>query len=126
STSAGACYPPPTVFARCQDVTVPTDTFTCSAAAPPLDAGSSDQPGAAVSLAQAPPAPYALGTTQVTLSVSSTASGAATCTGNVTVVDRTPPILTPPPDVTVTVDDTPVLGTPTTMDACPGVVTVTN
>jgi len=120
----GACYPPG-VSAKCQDVTATADALTCSAAAS-IDAGSSDPNGAAVTLTQSPPGPYGAGTTSVTLIVRSTLGNSGTCAGNVTVVDRSPPIISPPPDVTVTVDDTPVLGTPTVMDACPGTVTVTN
>jgi hypothetical protein len=124
AAGAGACYPPG-VSAKCQDVTVTANALTCSAAAS-IDAGSSDPNGGALTLTQSPPGPYGLGTSNVTLIVSSTSNNSGACSGKVTVVDVTPPVLSPPPDVTVTVDDTPVLGTPIVMDACPGTVTVTN
>jgi len=65
----------------------------CTASAS-IDNGSSDPDGEAVTLAQSPPGPYSLGDTSVTLTVTDTLNVSATCTGKVTVVDTTPPVVT--------------------------------
>jgi hypothetical protein len=126
STSEGACVPRAPVIARCQNVTVPTAAGSCSAPAS-VDAGSSVAGGGAVTVTQSPPGPYGLGTTMVTLTATSATNGTATCTGNVTVVDQTPPVFTSVPGpVTAVEGTTPNLGTPTATDLCAGAVTFTN
>jgi len=126
STSQNACVPAPVVLAKCQNVTVPTAPGTCSAPAS-VDAGSSVPGGGAVTITQSPGGPYGLGTTMVTLTATSPTAGTATCTGNVTVVDQTPPVFTSVPGpVTAVEGTTPNLGTPTATDLCAGAVTITN
>ena len=81
--------------ARCHDVTVPADDSCQGNAA--INAGSSDDDSDA-DCAQDPAAPYALGATQVTLTCVDRASQqTSSCTGTVTVVDTTPPVVTVKP-----------------------------
>ncbi len=73
------------------------------------------------------PAGFPLGTTVVTWTATDTSGNAASATQNVTVVDTTPPVLTVPPDVTVTASGalTQVdIGTATASDIFP--VTIDN
>lgn len=126
STSAGTCVPRPLVNAKCKDVTVSTAAGTCSATVS-VDNGSSDPGGGVLTITQSPPAPYGLGTTTVTLTATSSTSDTATCTGQVTVEDHTPPTFTSVPGpVTAVEGTTPSIGTATATDLCPGAVTVTN
>jgi poly(beta-D-mannuronate) lyase len=60
---------------------------------------------------------FALGTTAVTATATDAAGNAATGTFNVTVVDTTAPVLTVPPDVTITTCDRPSIGQATATDA---------
>src|SRR5262249_28753785 len=55
------------------------------------DAGSFDPDGDEISLSQAPPGPYPLGPTTVTLTVTDSSGASSTCSAIVTVVDTTPP-----------------------------------
>jgi hypothetical protein len=120
--SSQIIHAPPT--AKCKDVTVSAGP-TCTASAS-IDNGSSDPDGEAVTLAQSPPGPYALGDTTVTLTVTDTLNVSATCTGKVTVVDNTPPVVTCPAGTTASADATchagvpDVLGGVTITDNCPG------
>jgi hypothetical protein len=125
STSQNACVPRPVVVAKCQDVTVPTAANSCSAPAS-VNNGSSDPTGGVLTINQNPAGPYGLGTTTVTLTATSSTGGMATCTGHVTVQDKTPPALTVPGPVTAVEGTTPNLGTATATDLCPGAVTITN
>jgi len=77
--------------AVCRDVTVPAGPDGTAAAS--VDGGSNDPNGGPVTLSQAPPGPYAFGSTQVTLTVANNRGDTAECTGTVTVVDTTPPTL---------------------------------
>ena len=83
-------------IALCQDITVPADA-QCEAMAT-VDNGSYDPDRAdpSVSVALAPPPSYALGTTNVTLTIEDSAGAAATCNGTVTVTDQTKPVITCP------------------------------
>lgn len=83
---------PPT--AQCQDVSVSTELDLCTAAAS-IDAGSFDPDGDPITLEQAPIGPYALGITDVTLTVTDDQGASNTCTSTVTVQDTTAPV----PDV---------------------------
>ena len=90
---------PPT--AACKNVTVSAGASVCSASAS-VDNGSSDVDGDPITLAQAPAGPYTLGATAVTLTVTDSFAAASSCSGNVTVVDTTPPSIssvTATPDV---------------------------
>lgn len=87
-------------IAQCKNVTVPTDPGMCSAPAS-VDNGSYDPDGDAITLAQAPPGPYGLGATSVTLTATDPAGQSSSCTATVTVVDREPPSITCPAPITV-------------------------
>ena len=115
-------HPPP--VATCKNVTVsagPTCTATAS-----IDNGSSDPDGDPITLSQNPPGPYPLGDTLVTLTVTDSFRAQATCTGTVTVVDTTPPVVTCPAGTTASADATchapvpNVLAGVTITDNCPG------
>jgi hypothetical protein len=73
--------------ARCRNRTVLTHPGTCTANAS-IDAGSFDPNNDPITLTQAPPGPYGLGSRQVTLSVTETGPGALSdsCQATVTVV----------------------------------------
>lgn len=114
--------------ASCQDVTVaagPSCTATAS-----VDNGSSDPDGDPLTLSQAPPAPYSLGATGVTLTVTDNFGASGRCTATVTVVDNTPPMITCPSDITAkgNIPNSPFAnvdpGTPIATDNCSG-LTVT-
>jgi hypothetical protein len=83
------CETAPT--ARCKSVTVTADAAGCRAAAS-IDNGSSDADGDAVTLAQTPAGPYGLGATLASLTATDPSGNLSnTCSGTVTVVDKTPP-----------------------------------
>ncbi len=96
--SAGKCKPgannPP--VANCQNVTVSAGA-SCTANAS-IDAGSSDPDGDPLTLLQSPPGPYPVGMTNVMLTVTDGKGGSSSCSATVTVVDDTPPAITPPPN----------------------------
>ncbi len=74
-----------------------------------------------------PVASYPLGTTTVSHSARDVAGNTSSCTNQITVVDTTPPVLTVPPDITITSCGTPSVGTATATDACGAApVTITN
>ncbi|PWU19551.1 MAG: hypothetical protein C5B50_06195, partial [Verrucomicrobia bacterium] len=87
----------PSIIARCSTVVVAADA-NCVASAS-IDNGSSDPAGGSVVLAQSPPGPYPVGTNVVTLTVSGTRGGSASCSALVVVLDRTPPQIVPPATV---------------------------
>ncbi|MGH8458306.1 MAG: S8 family serine peptidase, partial [Nevskiales bacterium] len=80
--------------ALCQNVNVPTSSGLCTANAS-IDAGSFDPNNDPIALTQAPPGPYGLGNTLVTLTVTETGAGAlsSSCQATVTVMDKEPPVL---------------------------------
>jgi hypothetical protein len=90
-----------------------------------IDNGSFDPDGDAFTCAVAPPSPYALGTTPVTLTCTDAGGTTGSCSAVVVVVDNTKPTLTAPPAKTITVCKHPSLGTPTASDNCAG-LKVTN
>ncbi|MFH1313699.1 MAG: HYR domain-containing protein [Candidatus Eisenbacteria bacterium] len=94
--------------ALCKNVTVSADAY-CQAYAN-IDNGSYDPEGAPVWMTQTPPGPYPLGQTTVTLTVRDDHAWEVECTGVVTVVDNTPPVITCPGNVTVEATD--ACGTP--------------
>jgi hypothetical protein len=87
SDGGGGPNEPP--VALCRNVTVTVDE-TCQADAS-IDAGSFDPDGDPITLSQAPPGPYDIGDTLVTLTVTDDGGLSDTCTGTVTVVDPVPP-----------------------------------
>ncbi len=72
---------------------------------------------------QAPPRPYSLGDTGVTLTVTDDGGLADSCAATVTVVDATPPVLQCNTPATIVPPDAPISFTATATDAC-GAVTV--
>ena len=85
--------------AQCQNATVSAGP-DCTAGAS-IDNGSYDPDGDTITLVQSPAAPYPLGTTPVTLTVTDEHGLSAQCTADVTVRDDTPPVVICPTDVTV-------------------------
>ena len=70
---------------------VSADAATCRAAAS-IDNGSSDADGDSVTLAQSPAGPFGLGSTLASLTATDPSGNLSnTCSGTVSVVDRTPP-----------------------------------
>ncbi len=114
---AGPTFP----VAQCQDVAVSTDLGLCSSNAS-VDAGSSDPNGGTVTLSQAPPGPYLLGDTDVTLAVTNGQGLSASCLATVTALDQEPPIIEcPAPQVECTGPaGTTATFNPTVTDNCPG------
>jgi YVTN family beta-propeller protein len=114
--------------ASCQDATVAAGP-SCTASAS-VDNGSADPDGDSLTLGQAPPAPYALGATTVTLTATDSFGASSRCTATVTVIDNTPPTITCPADITAkgNIPDSPFAsvdpGTPTVTDNCAGVTVV--
>lgn len=75
--------------AVCRNVTVGADS-ACKANAS-IDGGSSDPQGETLTLTQSPPNPYSLGLTPVSLTATNTSGESSRCSGQVTVLDNTPP-----------------------------------
>jgi hypothetical protein len=81
--------------AKCRAVVRAADAVCHAAvAASEVDDGSFDPDGDPVSLTLAPPGPYALGVTVVTLQVSDGRGASDSCATTVTVTDTTPPAIT--------------------------------
>ena len=78
-------------IAQCQNATVAAGA-SCTAAAS-IDDGSSDPDGDPFTLAQAPPGPYALGTTSVTLTATDPLGASSSCSATVTVLDQDAPVI---------------------------------
>ncbi len=93
---AWAAEPP---VAMCNNVTVEADS-NCVAMAS-INDGSYDPSGDTLSFIQIPAGPYPLGETLVKLIVVATSGLADTCEATVTVVDKTPPVVVCPADITV-------------------------
>jgi uncharacterized repeat protein (TIGR03803 family) len=75
--------------ARCKDVTVSAGA-ACNVSAS-IDDGSSDpDTGDTITLAQAPPGPYAIGATNVTLTVTDSHGASSSCAATVTVTNPAP------------------------------------
>ncbi|TMA29620.1 MAG: HYR domain-containing protein [Deltaproteobacteria bacterium] len=109
--------------ARCHDVTVTADG-TCHAPAS-IDSGSDDADSDAKCL-QSPAGPFGLGVTKATLTCTDNAGNTFACTGNVTVVDKTPPVIICPANQTLECTNEGAVATfaPTATDNC-GVAQVT-
>ncbi|MBW2421988.1 MAG: S8 family serine peptidase [Deltaproteobacteria bacterium] len=85
--------------AQCTDATAPTDPFVCSAAIVSIDDGSFDPEGGPITLDQAPPGPYALGTTPVVLTVTDDAGATDSCSADVSVFDDEDPVISCPASI---------------------------
>jgi hypothetical protein len=115
--------------ARCQDRTVPTDPGVCIAASVSIDNGSSDPEGQPLALSQNPAAPYNLGNTITTLTVTDQQGITDTCSATIAVQDLENPIITAPADVTAECASAGgtavILGSPVVNDNC-SISTVSN
>jgi hypothetical protein len=120
--------------ALCQNRTVNTDAGVCTAANVSINNGSVDTGGpggGAITLMQAPPSPYALGDTLVTLTVTDTENLRDTCQAVIRVRDVEPPVLQNVPGP-IQVEQTALAGTPVTVplptatDNCGGALPVTS
>ncbi len=88
--------------AGCEDVLVDADE-NCDGNVTPamVDDGSYDPDGDPFTLELSPPGPYALGATDVTLTITDDKGETDSCTAVVTVVDTTPPMVTCPADIMI-------------------------
>ena len=116
-------------YAKCSNVTV-TSGSSCTAGAS-VDNGSTCPGFPSCTLSQDPPAPYPLGSINVTLTATNEVGNSDQCSAIVAVVDNTPPSITPPSPVTAStgpgaticgavVSDA-ILGNASAIDNCPGV-----
>ena len=106
-TVSGACYgscdPPNRLpVAKAKSVTA-TASDRCVADAS-VDDGSADPDGDPITIVQAPPSPYALGSTSVLLTATDPKGAFSEATGQVTVLDRTPPSIACPAPITTFTD----------------------
>lgn len=83
-----------TPVAACKSVTTQTDAGVCSASGVSIDNGSTDPDNDTFTLAQAPPGPYAKGTTSVKLTLTDQNGQTNSCNANVTVNDLEKPTIT--------------------------------
>ena len=104
-------------IAICQDVETTTEQGVCYANAS-VDNGSYDPDGGPVTLEQAPPNPYPLGDTGVTLTVTDDYGYTDECTATVTVIDDQPPVIYCNAPPTIVPPDAPISFTSTAMDNC--------
>jgi hypothetical protein len=79
-------------LASCQDATVSTASGLCTADAS-VDDGSFDPDGDPITIEQTPSGPYALGDTDVTLTVTDDKGAFDTCDATVTVIDEEAPVI---------------------------------
>ncbi len=83
-----------TPTAACKAVTTQTDPGICTASGVSIDNGSTDPDNDTFTLAQAPPNPYAKGTTSVALTITDQNGQTNSCSANVTVNDLEKPKIT--------------------------------
>jgi hypothetical protein len=115
--------------AVCQDITRAVDEVCLAAVtAAEVGDGSFDPDGDPISFALAPPGPFSLGDTPVTMTVTDTSGAADACMATITAVDVTGPSITCPADATAECVDGAAAFTPaeaSAADNC-GEVTVDN
>jgi hypothetical protein len=126
--------PPPNQppVAMCRNVTRSADGNGQAAVTPEeVNNGSSDPDSDPLAFSVSPTGPYPFGNTIVTLTVTDDENASDTCMANISVIDTTPPTITPPPPITVNADADScsatgvALGTPTVADNV-AVASVTN
>ena len=78
--------------AVCQDVTANANAQCVANAS--VNNGSYDPDGDPITIVENPTSPFSLGVTPVTLTITDDSAASDTCTGNVTVLDVTPPAVT--------------------------------
>lgn len=79
--------------AVCQNLTVAANGVTAVASANDFDGGSTDPDGDVMTYSVSPAGPYALGTTNVVLTVSDPAGLSSSCNATITVEDATNPVV---------------------------------
>jgi hypothetical protein len=113
-------------LAQCQDLIL--DAGANCMANGSVDNGSYDPNGGSVTVTETPSGPYSLGVTPVTLVVTDNGGAADTCVATVTVVDRTPPVLSCPTSMPTGISPsdtgTNVNYNVTATDNCPGTTIV--
>jgi len=113
------CNTPPVVV--CKPLVIPASAG-CQGVTPAnaFDNGSTDANGDALTFSVFPAGPYALGTTNVTLTVMDSKGATSTCNTTVTVEDKTPPVLmgTTPADITVSCSNIPAAPSVNASDDC--------
>jgi hypothetical protein len=107
---------------QCTNVIVPAGT-NCVADAS-IDNGSYDPDGYPITLSQAPPSPYPVGTNLVTLTVTDNHGASNSCSALVIVLDQTPPVLVCAPNKQVECGTVWSFDEPAATDDC-GTATVT-
>lgn len=110
-------------IAMCTSVTVNAGANCAEDAA--IDNGSYDPDGDPITLTQTPAGPYPSGTTSVLLTVTDVHGAFSTCTGTVTVLDQTPPVISCPGNISRNSDPNACTAVVTysvvVSDNCPGV-----
>jgi subtilase family protein/HYR domain-containing protein len=106
-TVSGACYgscdPPNRLpVAKAKNVIAAASDLCVADAS--IDDGSADPDGDTVTVVQAPPPPYTLGTTSVLLTATDPKGAFSEAIGEVTVLDRTPPSIACPAPITTFTD----------------------
>jgi cysteine-rich repeat protein len=109
--------------AVCIDVTVTADRTCLGSAA--IDNGSFDSDGNLLGCIQAPSGPFPLGSTSTLLTCTDALGSTGSCSGTVTVIDRTPPHFKAVPHAITTCSEHPRLGNVKAKDAC-GEVMISN
>lgn len=80
-------------IAVCNNLVVPAVGITANVTAEQVGAGSSDPDGDAITYSISPAGPYALGSTNVTVTITDPLGLTSTCNATITVEDQTPPDL---------------------------------
>jgi len=108
-------------MASCKNITNPADN-NCQAnvTAQDINDGSSDPDGDPITLALNTTGPFGLGPHSVTLTVTDANGASSSCAATVSVVDKTPPSITPPPEVTAATGAGATLGGKVIADAVLG------
>ena len=121
-TCYGSCDPPNRVpIAKAKNVTAAAGELCVADAS--IDDGSADADGDAITVVQAPPSPYTLGTTSVLLTATDPKGAFSEAIGEVTVLDRTPPSIACPAPITTFTDPgvcsaVVAFGSPAASDLC--------
>jgi hypothetical protein len=129
---AGGCNTPPVALCRNRTLIANSGCFNTAAIPASFNNGSFDPNGDAITLTVSPAAPYPVGVTFVTLTVTDSKGASSSCVSTLTVVDAQPPVVTAPAAITIAAPvgscsvSAPVLGTATATDNCAGVSSVSN